>query len=479
MEPERLRNWAGLFFIMAKSKTLYVCQNCGANLPKWQGQCPRCEEWNALVETTVSARSTKLQKPNSKGGSEKIQKVSEVRSDFKRVKTGIFEFDRALGGGIVPGSINLLAGEPGIGKSTLLLQVADAVSNSGEVATFTSRSVLYVCGEESPVQIKSRAKRLGLEGAGLMLLPETDVDVISETVSQLVSEPAGQKEADELSGCQAAKLVIIDSVQTITTEDLSGGAGSIGQVRECADRLRRVAKKQGISIILVGHVTKSGNVAGPKVLEHLVDGVFSLEGDKFHAFRILRASKNRFGSCFEVGVFEMGERGLEEVENPSALFLSERSKGAPGSVVTATLEGTRPVLVEIQSLASPTKFKYPRRSASGFSGNRLELLCAVLEKRAEINLQDQDIYVNVASGMRVSEPAADLGVVLSLASTVAGKAIPSDVCAFGEVGLSGEVRNVSQPERRDSEAERLGFDVIIAPPEVRSVKEALSKLDLI
>ncbi len=424
--------------------------------------------------------------------------MGEIKSDFKRMKTGIFEFDRVLGGGIVPGSVLLLAGEPGIGKSTLLLQVADAASNSGRrgatvsdemmsrgsregedqgpAATGAVGKVLYVCGEESPAQIKSRAQRLGIEGSSIELLAETDVDAISAQLSAFSNQPERRAEGGQR---KAAKLVIIDSIQTLTTEDLSGGAGSIGQVRECSDRLRKVAKEAGISIVLVGHVTKAGNVAGPKVLEHVVDGVFTLEGDKFHAFRILRASKNRFGSNFEVGVFKMGGKGLEEVENPSALFLSERSEDVPGSVVTATLEGTRPVLVEFQSLASPTKFKYPRRSASGFSGKRLELLCAVLEKRAGIELQSQDIYVNVAAGMHISEPAADLGVVLALASTVEGKPISSDVCAFGEVGLSGELRNVSQPERRVSEAERLGFDVIIAPPEVTSVKEALSKLDLI
>ncbi len=480
---------------MPKTKTVFICQSCGAHFPKWQGQCGQCGEWNTLAETVVSEKSTKSKAPSSKGGRKKIQNLGEIKSDFKRTETGIFEFDRVLGGGIVPGSVLLLAGEPGIGKSTLLLQVANAVSggegNSAEktrpretrpdesgrveeLAGFgeSAGSVLYVCGEESPVQIKSRAKRLGIQGENLQLLPETDVDVINETVRQLDSSAVGQSEKE------TDKLIIIDSVQTLTTEDLSGGAGSIGQVRECSDRLRKVAKEEGISVILVGHVTKSGSVAGPKVLEHIVDGVFTLEGDKFHEFRILRASKNRFGSSFEVGVFEMGDAGLREVENPSALFISQRSEDSPGSVITATLEGTRPVLVEIQALTADTKFKYPRRSASGFSNKRLEILCAVLERRVGLNLQGQDIYVNVASGLKVFEPAADLGVVLALVSAASGSVVSPKVCAFGEVGLSGELRDVAQSGRREEEAERLGFKEIVAPPEVSSIEEALSKVNI-
>jgi len=363
-----------------------------------------------------------------------------VKSEFGRIETGIFEFDRVFGGGIVPGSINLIAGEPGIGKSTLLLQVAGALSGR-EVG-----SVLYVCGEESPEQIKSRAERLKVSGSNLDLLPETDVDIISSQLS-----------------ATNYQLVIIDSIQTLTTEDLAGGAGSVGQVRECAERLRRVAKESKIAILLVGHVTKAGGIAGPKVLEHIVDGVFSLEGDRFHTFRILRSSKNRFGPTFEVGIFAMGAGGLCAVENPSSLFLSERNAESSGSVVVATLEGTRPVLVEI-----------PHRVTSGFSARRLDLLCAVLEKRLGFDLQGQDLYVNVASGMRVAEPAADLGVVLALASVTKGRPLGPKVCVFGEVGLSGEVRNVSDQERRVSESKRLGFSEVICPPEIKTVSQALS-----
>ncbi len=446
MEYTRLR----VFVIMSKTKTVFICQSCGAEFPKWGGQCSQCGKWNTLAEEVISPRKASAGRTSS-ATSSKICDMGDIQSGFERSKTGIFEFDRVYGGGIVPGSITLLAGEPGIGKSTLLLQLAHSVaSNEGEV--------LFVCGEESPVQINSRARRLGIHNSPLKLLPETDVDAVLDHISK-----------------HTFSLVIVDSVQTLTTEDLSGGAGSLGQVRECSERLRRLAKKSNIPIILVGHVTKSGGVAGPKVLEHLVDGVFTLEGDKFHTFRILRASKNRFGSNFEVGVFEMKESGLEEVENPSALFLSQRSEDSAGSVVIATLEGTRPVLVEVQALAVPTKFKYPRRSASGFSNKRLELLCAVLERRVGLDLQGQDVYVNVAAGMRVSEPAADLGVVLALSSAVTEAVISPKVCAFGEVGLSGELRNVSQKDRREKEAERLGFSRIVAPPEASSVKEALSK----
>lgn len=457
---------------MPAPKTVFICQSCGANFPKWQGQCSHCGQWNSLVETILAASK-------SRGGGSRVevtakpQELSQISTNFQRIKTGVFEFDRVFGGGIVPGSINLLAGEPGIGKSTLLLEVASRIA-----AGITSEStgdqsmagtdlgrVLYVCGEESPEQIKSRAQRLGIVGKGLELLPETDVDVISGVVASL--------------GAKRIRLLVVDSVQTLTTEDLTGGAGSIGQVRECAERLRRMAKQQGISIILVGHVTKGGGVAGPKVLEHLVDGVFTLEGDRFHNFRVLRSLKNRFGSTFEVGVFEMGETGLTEVKNPSALFLAERNLEAAGSVVTATLEGTRPVLMEIQALAVGSKFKYPRLAASGFSLERLQLLAAILEKRADFDLQARDIYVNVASGFKVFEPAADLAVCLALASSLLEIPLDSRLCVFGEVGLVGEVRSVPQLERRRNEAERLGFGKVLAPPEVKTLFEALSKVGLI
>ena len=465
---------------MPNPRTVYICQSCGAEFPRWQGRCPQCGKWNSLVETVVSTRKSKTKNQRSKIG-RTPQKLSEIESGFERLKTGVFEFDRVFGGGIVPGSIVLLAGEPGIGKSTLLLQVADWVKGP----------VLYISGEESPSQVKSRAQRLGIGGENLRLLPETDVDVISETVRRLVSQAANQS-GSEVAGRQEDKekageptsrpviqLIIIDSIQTLTTGDLAGGPGSVGQVRECAERLRRVAKTEEIPVILVGHVVKTGGLAGPKVLEHLVDAVFILEGDRFHSFRILRSLKNRFGSSFEVGIFEMGEKGLLAVENPSALFLSERNVGTSGSVVTASMEGTRPVLVEIQALAVPSRFKYPRRASSGFSLRRLQLLTAVLEKRAGFNLQDKDIYVNVASGFKVPEPAADLAVVLALASGVLDKPIGPKLCVFGEVGLAGEVRRVKDQERRVSEAKRLGFSEILAPPRIKTVRQALSEVGVL
>lgn len=480
-----------------KIKTVYICQSCGSEFPKWQGQCPRCEEWNSLIETIVSTRMSKVNPPGTDQKSKVAvgpRKLSDIESGLTRLKTGIFEFDRVFGGGIVPGSVTLLAGEPGIGKSTLLLQIASAISDS------TSSNVLYVCGEESPEQIKLRARRLGIEGKGLELLSETDVDVISGTVGQLSSQTVRQLDGRTVkqlgskavgqssnrkgrtvkpSNRQTAKLVIIDSIQALTTEDMTGGAGSIGQVRECAERLRQVSKETEIPIILVGHVTKTGGLAGPKVLEHLVDAVFSLRGDRFHGFRILRSSKNRFGSCFEVGVFEMKDRGLVEVKNPSVLFLSERKTGVPGSVVTASMEGTRSVLVEIQALAVSSGFKYPRRATSGFSLKRLQLLAAVLEKRAGFDLQDKDIYVNVASGFRILEPAADLAVLLALASGIRDYPLGPELCVFGEVGLGGEVRRVMGRERRISEAGRLGFSKILAPPRIKTVCQALSEAGIL
>ncbi len=416
-------------------KTLYICQSCGHESPRWSGRCPQCREWNTFVETIASTSSSKLQS--------KVQSLNEVATGASsRISTGIGEFDRVLGGGIVPGSVILLAGEPGVGKSTLLMQVASSVG------------ALYVSGEESGSQLKLRADRLQIKVGNIQILPETDVDAI-------------------LSSHSSYPLVIVDSVQTLTTQDLSAGAGTISQVREGARRLSLWAKEVGIPLILVGHVTKEGSIAGPKVLEHTVDVVLYLEGDKFHAFRLLRAHKNRYGSDQEVGVFAMGERGLSEVANPSDIFLSERLKNASGSVVTATMEGTRPVLVEIQALAESTSLAYPRRTASGLGLNRLNLLIAVLQKHLKLPLQNKDIYVNVAGGFKVSEPAADLAAALAIVSSVKDSPIDPQTCVFGEVGLSGEVRKVSQSERRAKEAKKLGFTKIINPGNVRAVGEAV------
>ncbi len=453
-----------------KPKTIYVCQSCGHEHPRWSGRCPQCGEWNTFVETVVSRSpptSAKLWRGRKPPNKLKSLTLSEVTSHASsRLSTGIGEFDRVLGGpsvhseftascsgqaGIVPGSAILLAGEPGIGKSTLLLQVAAGVVPSA----------LYVSGEESPSQIKLRADRLGLK-SNIQILSETNVDAL---VSSL-AHPATPV---------LPSLIIIDSVQTLTTEDLSAGAGTISQVRECSQRLIQLAKSKDMPLILAGHVIKGGAIAGPKVLEHMVDVVLYLEGDKFHKFRLLRSHKNRYGSDQEVGVFEMGDRGLSEVANPSDNFLSERLKNTPGSVVTATMEGTRPVLVEIQALVSSTSLSHPRRTTSGFSYNRLLTIIAVLQKRTKINLQNKDIYVNVAGGFKVSEPAADLACALAIVSSVKDKPVEPQTCVFGEVGLSGEVRKVSQSERRAKEAKKLGFKKIISPEKARSVGEAVSQ----
>lgn len=465
-------------------KTYFICQSCGHEQAKWSGRCPQCQEWNTLVETVVSAPRSGARKPLKNPRLLNLSSVGSTASS--RISAGIGEFDRVLGGGIVPGSVILLAGEPGVGKSTLLLQVAAAletetgswkveagkearslkldVSSIQHPASFQASSikpqasVLYVSGEESPSQLKLRADRLGINTGNIQVLAETDVDAL---VSFLA--PKSHKEL---------KLLIIDSAQTLTTTDLSVGAGTISQVRECSQRLTAIAKEKNIPLILVGHVTKEGSVAGPKVLEHMVDVVLYLEGDKFHSFRLLRAHKNRFGSDQEVGVFAMGERGLSEIQNPSDAFLAERLQNAPGSVVTATMEGTRPVLVEIQALATPTTLAYPRRTASGFDYNRLNLLVAVLEKHLKLPLHQKDIYVNVASGFKISEPAADLACALAIISSVRDQPIGAQICTFGEVGLSGEVRKVSQSERRIKEAKKLGFTKIISPEKVRSVAAA-------
>lgn len=409
-----------------------------------------------MVETVVSVRSRRsgqsLRRTAVKG-----ERLSAIKVGVgERLFSGVGEFDRVLGGGFVPGQVVLLAGEPGIGKSTLLLQVVSQVV-AGEGVGGKAGAALYVSGEESLGQIKLRAERLGIVGGGIVVLAEIDVDLLRERM------------ADDYC------LVVVDSVQTLVTADLAGPAGSIGQVREAAGRLAAVAKEGGIPLILVGHVTKSGAIAGPKVLEHLVDTVLYLEGDKNHQFRLLRATKNRFGSVNEVGVFAMGERGLEEVKNPSDRFLEGRLPQAPGSAVTVVLEGTRPVCLEVQALAAKTVFGYPKRTASGISLNKLNLLAAVLEKRAGVRLYDQDIYVNIAGGVRVTDPAVDLAVVVAIASSVLKKAVKSDIVIFGEVGLSGEVRRVAQEKPRLKEAQALGLARVIGPSQVKTVGEAIKQ----
>lgn len=439
-----------------KSQSVFVCTNCKAEYPKWQGQCVNCGEWNTLVEQTVEL--TKKGKPKTKAdlSSVRISNISQHTKTTKseRLPTGLKEFDRVLGGGFVAGEVILLAGSPGIGKSTLLLQTANLFAKSHK------SKVLYVAGEESASQISVRAKRLSIASENIDILEERDVDLVIEFV---------RKNSDEYG------LIIIDSIQTIFTSELTSSAGSVSQVTECSDRVTSHAKSLGIPAILIGHITKEGSIAGPKTLEHLVDGVFELEGDKFHRFRLLRATKNRFGSVDEVGVFEMNDTGLVEVSNPSDLFINERQV-APGSVITVILEGTRPMLFEVQALATRSYFPNPRRTASGFDYNRLILLCAVLEKRLKLNLSTFDVYVNISGGAKINEPAADLAVCLAIASSLKNKSLSKDLAAFGEVGLLGEIRKVSFMDQRIKEATKLGFKDVVSPKTFIDLKAAVTNI---
>jgi DNA repair protein RadA/Sms len=420
----------------SRSKTVFVCQQCGHEELKWLGRCPGCQEWNSFVEMTVAATSPSVR---SSALSRPPQELSAVEIDTERSPLPLAEFNRVLGGGVVSGSLVLMGGEPGIGKSTLLLQVA-------AVAVATRGRVVYVTGEETLRQIKLRAQRLGIEGGGLFLLAETDLDVILEQMEQL--QPG---------------LVIIDSIQTAYLPELEGAPGSINQVRQCTLRLMQWAKSSGVPVFITGHVTKEGAIAGPRVLEHIVDVVLYLEGEPFSAYRLLRCVKNRYGSTNEIGVFEMKERGLIEVDNPSNAFLSQRGSEAIGSVVVPVLEGSRPLLVEIQALTNPTSFGLPRRTANGVDFNRLLLVTAVLTRRLGLKLGNQDIMVNVTGGLRIGEPAADLGIALAVASSFRDGGIDPHLVAVGEVGLSGELRAVPQLERRVSEAARLGFKRCLVP----------------
>lgn len=426
---------------MAKTKTRYVCQQCGSAQAKWMGRCPDCGEWNTLVETVVERKSTRARGIALTSASPNQPRVlRDVTADgFERISLGIGELDRVLGGGLVPGSLVLIGGDPGIGKSTLLLQASAALATA-------DRAVLYVSGEESAQQIKLRAERLGLAGDGLYVLTETNVDAIIGHIEQL-----------------NPRLVVIDSIQTIYLDELDSAAGSVSQVRESAAQLMQVAKGRAIPILLIGHVTKAGAIAGPRVLEHIVDTVLYLEGDRFHAYRLLRCVKNRFGASNEVGVFEMRDVGMTEVANPSEAFLAERLLNAAGSAIAVTLEGTRPLLVEIQALSSTTSFGNPRRTANGIDFNRLLLLTAVLSKRVGVRLSDQDVFVNVVGGLRVGEPSADLAVACAIVSSFRDVPVAADLAIVGEVGLSGELRAVSQLETRLKEAAKLGFERCLVP----------------
>jgi DNA repair protein RadA/Sms len=437
---------------MPKIKTQFVCQQCGRVSVRDMGRCPQCGSWNSFVEEVVAAPPTTSAKAKTGlGGRSEPQRLSQISDDYEeRLSLPIAEFARVLGGGVVPGSLVLIGGDPGIGKSTLLLQVALEMADD--------TPVLYVSGEESERQIKMRAARL-LRSAGkdeigfpeaLFLVTETGLEAILEHVTQV-----------------KPRLLVVDSIQTTTLQELGSSAGSVSQVRECASRLRELAKSSGIAVFLIGHVTKEGAIAGPRVLEHIVDTVLYLEGDRFQSYRLLRSVKNRFGATSEVGVFEMHERGMVEVANPSEAFLAERMVNAPGSAIAVTMEGTRPLLVEIQGLTSPTTFGNPRRTPNGVDFNRLLLIVAVLTRRVGMRLGDQDVFVNVVGGLTVSEPAADLSIAAAIASSVRNSPVRADLALIGEVGLSGELRMVGQMPARLREAASLGFKAAIVPRRMR------------
>lgn len=426
-----------------KSKTTYICRECGYKSPKWLGKCPSCNSWNTMDETLVTSEKKTSAVASlvreSAGSARMPKKISEVTANSEtRYKTGLKELDRVLGGGIVRGSLILVGGDPGIGKSTLLLQICQSVGES--------KKILYVSGEESEGQIKIRAERLGVASDNLYLVSETDVSTIIECINSVKPD-----------------VVIIDSIQTMNRDDISSAAGSVPQVREATNSFMRIAKTLGIAFFIVGHVTKEGAIAGPRVLEHMVDCVLYFEGDRQLTFRILRAVKNRFGSTNEIGVFEMRDVGLIEVENPSAMLLEGRNADISGSAIVCAMEGSRGVMAEIQALVTPTGFGNPRRMANGIDLYRLLLLIAVLEKRARMNLSNSDVYLNIAGGLKIDETAVDLGICAAVAASQSDIPLPSDMIFIGEVGLGGELRGVSQLEKRISEAAKLGFTSAIVP----------------
>lgn len=425
---------------MAKSKSKFYCTDCGYESPKWLGKCPGCQAWNSMVEETESVVKTQGMNAPIFHSKEKAQSIINIESDKEpRILTGIGELNRVLGGGIVPGSLVLVGGDPGIGKSTLLLQTSHAL-------TTQNLRVLYISGEESVRQTKLRADRLGALSGELYVLCETNMESIEEAIEAVKPQ-----------------FLVIDSIQTVFMPEVTSAPGSVAQVRECTTRFMRIAKVRGIATVLVGHVTKEGAIAGPRLLEHMVDCVLYFEGERHHTYRLLRAVKNRFGSTNEIGIFEMGEEGLREVENPSELFLSERPLGVAGSAVVASMEGTRPVLVELQALVAATHFPSPRRVSTGMDHQRMALIIAVLEKRMGMFLQNQDAYLNVAGGVKLDEPAVDLATAVAIASSFRDHPTkPYDVF-FGEVGLTGEVRGVSRAETRVKEAAKLGFRRVIMP----------------
>ena len=440
---------------MNKVKTVFVCSECGYESQKWLGKCPGCNSWNTFYEEKVVENKSGITgtKEDKKNATPQI--LNEVIGKHEsRIDTGIAEVNRVLGGGLVNGSLVLLGGEPGIGKSTLILELCDKVTGSG--------TVLYVSGEESAEQVKIRADRLGIKNNNIMFLGETDIDVIEGVILEL-----------------KPKLVIIDSIQTMYSDNITSAAGSVSQVREITARIMRISKGHNISTIIIGHVTKDGNIAGPRVLEHMVDTVLYLEGERYFSYRVLRSVKNRFGSTNEIGMFEMQNEGMVEIKNPSAILISEREDNPSGSVIVASMEGTRPLLIELQALTTPSVYGLPRRAANGIDYNRLTMLIAVLEKKASIPLGSQDVYLNVVSGIRLVEPAVDLGTVLVVASSFRNISIPKDLVIIGEVGLTGEVRSVNFIEKRIKEAEKMGFKSCIIPESNKKLLKDSYKIDII
>ena len=438
---------------MAKNKTVFVCSGCGYESPKWMGKCPACNEWNSFYEEKIVSNSS-LNSSKKKEISKPIELNKIEGKTESKISTGFNELDRVLGGGLVNGSLILLGGEPGIGKSTLILQICNKIKTDGKV--------LYISGEESGEQIKLRADRLGVKNDNLLFLSETNIENIEENILSI-----------------NPKLVIIDSIQTMYSEDITSAPGSVSQVREITAKIMRTCKENAITTILIGHVTKDGNIAGPRVLEHMVDTVLYLEGERYFSYRMLRGVKNRFGSTNEIGMFEMAAEGLEEITDPSKVLISEREENPSGSVIIATMEGTRPLLVEFQALTTPTVFGMPRRTANGIDYNRLSVLLAVLEKKVGLNLGNQDVYLNVVSGLRINEPAIDLGIIAATVSSFKNLPIDTKTVVLGEVGLTGEIRSVNLIDKRLKEAEKLGFKRCIIPESNKKLLKENYKLDII
>ncbi len=439
---------------MAKSKTIFVCSECGNESSKWLGKCPACNSWNTFYEQKVVETKAGGHKDLAKSENKPQKLNSYEAKETLRTSTGFGELDRVLGGGLVKGSLVLLGGEPGIGKSTLILQICDKVKGEGKV--------LYVSGEESAEQIKMRADRLGINNDDILFLGETDIDVVNQAIIEI-----------------NPKLVIIDSIQTMYSEEISAAAGSVSQVREITSQVMRVCKSRAITTIIIGHVTKEGNIAGPRVLEHMVDMVLYLEGERYFSYRVLRGVKNRFGSTNEIGMFEMNEEGMCEITNPSDILISEREDNPAGSCIVSSIEGTRAILIELQALTTQSIFGFPKRTANGTDYNRLALLIAVLEKRAGIMLGSQDVYLNLVGGIRVNEPSIDLGMMMAVVSSFKNVAIPKDMVIIGEVGLTGEVRRINVIDKRLKEAEKLGFKSCIIPESNKKDLKEKYKLDII